>query len=216
MSLSKNQKRKLYGNNIQAEPAPNTPASRYRQGELYAEPTKSSSHMYLVVAFIVSCALGAYNFFWVLPQFARLSGNPVPELLLAFGSNEVAAFANNISPDYLAQYISFHRSSALVFPVLFALTWAGFIFTAKLPVTLRNIFLAVPALFTVVFIAGGLVLDAALTNPESGPVGIASTLISLRWLLFVLMFAQLGYLGVRLVTGKVDAFSRGELPGQQR
>lgn len=79
MSLSKNQKRKLYGENTQVQqPAPAAPASRYKQGELYAEPTKSSSNMYLVVAFIVACALGAYNFFWVRLILPAWQATPCP------------------------------------------------------------------------------------------------------------------------------------------
>lgn len=222
MGLSKGQKERLYGkDNIQApvesQPAPPVARnSRYANGQLYAEPTKSSSNMYLYVALAVAVLLGAYNYFWLLPQFSTFAGNTVPELMFTFGREHVTAFANNIGPDYLEQYKAYHRVSALVFPLLFTATWVGFIFGAKLPAKMRAVHLVIPVLFAVIYIIGGFVLNLAVTNPAGGAVGIASLLITLRWLLFFAMLAQLLYLIVRLVRGKVDAFSRGELPEQVR
>lgn len=218
MGLSKGQKERRYGkNNTTAASTPHhsAPASRYPQGALYAEPAKASSNMYLVVAFVVAASLGAYNFFWVLPQFSHFAGNTVPELLFTFGRENVLVFSTNAGSDLLAQYASFHRSSALVFPILFALTLAGCIFTAKLPAGARNLHLSVPALFALVFIAGGFALDAALANPTSGAVPLASALITARWLLLLAVFAQYIYLSIRLVRSKVAAFARGKLPEQQ-
>ncbi|MEV7800849.1 hypothetical protein AB0O14_17305 [Microbacterium foliorum] len=222
MGLSKGQKERLYGKDNTHAPVDSHPtppaarASRYPSGQLYAEPTKSSSNMYLYVALAVAVLLGAYNYFWLLPQFSNFAGNTVPELMFTFGRDHVAAFANNIGPDYLEQYKAYHRVSALVFPVLFAGTWVCFIFAAHLRAKARNLHLITPVLFALVYIIGGFVLNAAVTNPNSGAVALASLLVTLRWVLFFAMLAQLLYLAVRLVRDKVDAFSRGELPEQRR
>ena len=110
MGLSKGQKERLYGKDKTHAPVDSHPtppaarASRYPSGQLYAEPTKSSSNMYLYVALAVAVLLGAYNYFWLLPQFSNFAGNTVPELMFTFGRDHVAAFANNIGPDYLEQY----------------------------------------------------------------------------------------------------------------
>ncbi|QRZ61917.1 hypothetical protein [Rothia sp. ZJ932] len=224
MGLSKSQKKRLYGDKAQLEattPPTRTTAkmsaadSRYRQGELYADPTKSSSNMYLVVGFIVSFSLIAYNYLWVLPQFSHFAGNTVPELLFSFGRDEIEAFAGSTDPDYIAQYATYHLSAALIVPFVCLLTWTGMIFASHLSLRERSLHLPLPVLFAIIYGTGNLALNAALANPAGSVVGIASALISARWALFILLLAQLAYLCLRLVRGKVDAFTRGELPEQQ-
>lgn len=74
--------------------------------------------------------------------------------------------------------------------------------------------LTLPVAYAFVFIAGGFAVDSALADPLGGATGLASLLMTARWALFVLCLVQLGYLALRLVRSKMDAFARGELPGQ--
>ena len=72
-----------------------------------------------------------------------------------------------------------------------------------------------PLVFVVLTVVGNLAVDAALSDPAGAWPGLAAGLVVARWFLLVLMVAEAVWLAVRLVRGKLDAFSRGELEGQQ-
>ncbi|WP_254167086.1 hypothetical protein [Rothia santali] len=153
-----------------------------------------------------------YVLAWTLPQLGAAAGTVIPELRpLGFGREEIAAAAAALGDAGLEQYRYVHRSSGLFAPVLVALGWLGMVTLAYPRGARRWAMRAVPVLFAVVWVLGNRTVDAALADPEGGPVALASALVIARWALLVLLAAQAVYLLVRLVRGKIDAFARGEL-----
>lgn len=226
MSLSKSQKKRLYGENIEAKAVQKAPAatatpkksvaSRASSYDVAAQPESQSSFMFAGVALVVALLLMAYYYFWILPQLNEHAGTTVPELMFWLNSDHAFKVAQGLGAENLVQYQFIHRSSGLIFPLMFAGAWIALIAAARFSTVASRVMLLIPGLWAVVFIAGNFVLDAALANPASGPVGLAALLIAIRQILFVACWIQLGWMAVRLVQNKVTAFSRGELPGQQR
>lgn len=220
MSLSKNQKKRLYGENTQATPEPTTapPRSARRpdnqpitRGDVAPEPEARSSFMFAGVAFFITLLLTFYYFAWVLPEMSERAGTTIPELMFWFDAEHLRAVAQGLGREDLVQYQYIHRSSGLVYPLLFAGSWVAMIAGAQLERTLSRAMMALPVFFATMFIAGGFVLDSALANPDGGASMLAATLIAVRWVLFVTCWVQLIWLAIRLVRSKLDAFARGKL-----
>lgn len=224
MSLSKSQKARRYGSNTQAElkdPRPQrlTPhkpqaGSTYSRDDLAADPQKNSSYVFAAAAFAVAVLLFLYYHLWLLPQLSKQAGLAVPELLFWFDGQYIAQLKQGLGPDLMRQYQSIHRSSGLIFPLIFIPAWLGTISAAGLTPGYARLLKLLGILYGLIFLAGGFVLDLALANSQ-GPVGLAAFLILLRWLLLLLCLLTLVILTVRLFKIKFAAFARGDLPGQQ-
>lgn len=230
MGLSKGQKKRLYGENTQAHsPAPSSRAARsrpkaqaeprvitdYSAAELAAQPEKGGgSYIFVGVAFAVTVLFLLYYYLILLPGVSTVAGVTAPELMGSFDAEHLQALASGLGEDGIRSYQVVHRSTGLILPLIFAFTWWNMVRASRFELLLGRLMLTLPVAYAGVFIAGGFALDQAIANPLSSATALASLLIALRWGLFVLCLLQLGYLGVRLVRSKVDAFSRGELPGQ--
>lgn len=227
MGLSKGQKKRLYGENTQAQvktpqatkPAPQAqPTPRvitdYSRGELAATPESGSSYIFLGVAFVVTLLFALYYHLMLLPGVSAAAGAKVPELMVWFTPDHLHTVASGLGVDGLQGYQILHRSTGLIFPLIFAFTWWNMVRASKFELLAGRLMLALPVAYALVFIAGGFALDLALANPLGGTATLAALLIATRWVLFILCLAQLAIMAVRLVRGKMDAFARGELPGQ--
>lgn len=228
MGLSKGQKKRLYGEQTEAHtapaPKPAKPAqpakpgprviTDYSRGELAATPETGSSYIFLGVAFVVTLLFGLYYHFMLLPGVSSVAGATAPELMVWFDTEHLQTFAAGLGVEGLREYQILHRSTGLIFPLIFAFTWWNMVRASKFELLVGRLMLGLPLAYAVVFIAGGFALDMALANPLGGSAGLAALLVAARWVLFILCLAQLAIMAVRLVRGKVDAFSRGELPGQ--
>lgn len=223
MGLSKGQKKRLYGNNIEAKTTIAPPAETahkartqsVRHDSVEANPESGKSFMFVGVAFVIAVLLMLYYYLWVLPEMSERAGTTISELKFWFDQQHALAVNQGLGRDMLVQYQYIHRSSGLIFPLIFAGAWVAMISASQFVKTVSRLMMAVPVLWALVFIMGNFVLDAALANPATGPVGVAALLVAVRWVLFIACWAQLGWMAVRLVQGKIDAFSRGELKGQQ-
>lgn len=231
MGLSNGQKKRLYGSNTQASapsspsrPAPaaaGRPASPrivtdFSRAELAAEPEKGGgSRIFLGVAFVVTALFMLYYYLLLLPGVSAVAGATAPELMAGFSAQHLQEVAAGLGVDGLREYQVLHRSTGLIVPLIFAFTWWHLIRGAQFELLVGRLMLALPLAYALVFIAGGFALDMALADPLSTNTPVASFLMSARWALLVLCLLQLGYLAVRLVRSKVDAFARGELPGQR-
>ncbi len=227
MALSKSQKARLYGENTQAEskkPVPSQvsrPARRplskgeYTHRDMRAEPEKNSSFMFAGVAFVIGLLLFGYYHFWLLPELGSLAGVSMPEARLWFNADDAFAINQGMGADNIVQYQAVHRSTGLILPLILAAGWLGMISASKFELAVRRAMMMVPLAYAVIFIVGGFVIDMAIANPN-GPVGLAALLVLLRWILFALMLAQLIFMAIRLVRGKLNAFAAGELPEQRR
>lgn len=220
MSLSKSQKARLYGNNTQAEikkPAPSQPRPKRfadaSREDMQPEPQNGTSYMFAGVAFIISLLFFIYYHFMILPQISALAGVTAPELMPWFGFDHIFSFQQGLGVEGIEQYQYLHRSTGLVFPLIFMAAWLGMISALKYPVVEKRIMMMVPITYALVFIAGGFMIDIVVANPN-GPVGLAALLVLARWVLLVLCLVQLVLMAVRLVRGKVDDFAEGRLPGQ--
>lgn len=230
MGLSKGQKKRLYGENTQVHsPAPSPPAARsrlkaqaeprvitdYSAAELAAQPEKGGgSYIFVGVAFAVTALFLLYYYLILLPGISTVAGVTAPELMASFDAEHLEALASGLGEEGIRSYQIVHRSTGLILPLIFAFTWWNMVRASRFELLLGRLMLALPLAYAGVFMAGGFALDQAIANPPSSATALASLLIALRWGLFVLCLLQLGYLAVRLVRSKVDAFSRGELPGQ--
>lgn len=231
MGLSKGQKKRLYGQNTQAQvstppplSAPNTVSrphitqrvvTDYSPTELAAHPEKGGgSHIFVGVAFTVTMLFLIYYYLILLPGVSRVAGVTAPELMGSFDAGHLQALAAGLGEEGIRSYQIVHRSTGLILPLIFAFSWWNMVRASRFELLLGRLMLTLPIAYAAVFIAGGFVLDQAIANPLSSATALASLLIALRWVLFVLCLLQLGYLAARLVRSKVDAFSRGELPDQ--
>lgn len=229
MGLSKGQKKRLYGDNTQARsPAPSsgrghhgaraqTPPriiSDYSPAELAAQPERGGSSIFVGVAFVVTVLFLLYYYFILLPGVSSVAGVTAPELMSSFGAEHLQAFAAGLGEEGIRSYQIVHRSTGLILPLIFAFTWWHMVRASNFELLLGRLMLTLPLTYAGVFIAGGFALDQAVANPLSSATALASLLVGIRWALFVLCLLQLGYLAVRLIRSKVDAFARGELPGQ--
>lgn len=230
MGLSKGQKKRLYGENTTAEvstpalrqaPTPSnarTPkrSGQYARNDFQATPESGqSTYMFAGVGLVIAVLMGAYYFGWVLPSMGSRAGTLMPELRLWFNAGILASTQEHLGTDLIRDYQLLHRSTGLIFPLIFAASWLGIISAAKLPIKTARLNKAVPILFAIIFIAGSFTLDAALANPRGSAVIPAALLIFFRWWLLVLCVLQAVWLVIRLVRGKVDDFAEGKLPGQQ-
>ena len=227
MGLSNGQKKRLYGDNTQAKVQPPRQASTskpavpqprivsdYSRAELAAQPGKGGSYIFLGVAFTVTLLFMAYYYLMLLPSVSQAAGQTAPELMLSFDSQQLQSFAAGLGVDGLEGYQILHRSTGLILPLIFAFTWWNMVKASGFELLTGRLMKLLPLTYALVFIAGGFALDSALANPLGAATGLASLLMSLRWLLLLLCLAQLAYMGLRLIRGKVDAFAEGELPGQ--
>lgn len=225
MGLSKGQKKRLYGEQAttQAAPAPKPDAqdqpgprviTDYSRGELVATPESGSSYIFLGVAFVITLLFGVYYHLMLLPGVSNAAGATAPELMTWFTTDHLQRVATGLGVDGLREYQVLHRSTGLIFPLIFAFTWWNMVRASKFELLVGRLMLAIPVAYAVVFIAGGFAIDMALADPLGGTAGLAALLVAARWVLLVLCLAQLAIMAVRLVRGKVDAFSRGELPGR--
>lgn len=227
MGLSKGQKKRLYGENTTAD-VTETPqvapvqsgspkrSSQYVRNDFRATPESGqSTYMFAGVALVIAVLMGAYYFGWVLPSMGARAGTLMPELRLWFNAEILAETQDALGTDLIRDYQLLHRSTGLVFPLIFAASWLGMISAAKLPAKSARINKLVPILFAFIFIAGNFTLDAALANPLGGAVLPAAALIFIRWWLLVLCILQVVWLAIRLIRGKIDDFAEGKLPGQQ-
>ena len=221
MGLSKGQKKRLYGDNIKAEvnapaPAPPPANTRYVRTDFQATPeTGQSTYMFAGVGLVIALLLGVYYFAWVLPSLGTHAGTRMPELRLWFNAGILAETQDALGTELLHDYQLLHRSTGLIFPLIFAAAWVGIISAAKLPLQAARLNKCAPLLFALVFIAGNFTLDAALAHPFGSAVAPAAALIFFRWWLIALCLLQIPWLAIRLVRGKVDDFAEGKLPGQQ-
>ncbi|WP_421084355.1 hypothetical protein [Rothia nasimurium] len=228
MGLSKGQKKRLYGENTQASSfertapsvvRPSAPGPRvvtdFTRAELAAEPGKGGgSRIFLGVAFVVTVLFMLYYYLLLLPGVSVVAGATAPELMVGFSAQHLQEVAAGLGVDGLREYQILHRSTGLIVPLIFAFTWWNLIRASEFELLVGRVMLVLPVAFALVFIAGGFALDLALANPLSTSTPLASFLMSARWALLVLCLVQLGYLVVRLVRSKVDAYARGDLPGQ--
>lgn len=226
MGLSKGQKKRLYGENIEAKTTPSkTPASQtaperparrqYTAEEVAANPDAGRSYMFVGVAFVIAMLLMLYYFLWLLPEMSERAKTTIPELMFWFNSDHLFAVNQGLGAEMIVQYQYIHRSSGLIFPLIFAGAWAAMISASRFTTTVSRVMLAVPILWALVFIIGNFILDAALANPATGPVALAAVFNVMHWILFIGCWAQLGWMAVRLVQSKVEGFAKGELRGQQ-
>lgn len=219
MGLSKGQKKRLYGDDAEATsavvPSPKPAKRQLTQPEIAADPESGSSFMFAGVAFVISILLMLYYYLWVLPELSERAGTKISELMFWFDSAHAFALNQGLGTEMLVQYQFIHRSSGLIFPLIFAGAWVAMIAASAFTTRLSRLMMAVPILWAVVFIVGNFILDAALANPATGPVGLAAGFNALRWILFIICWMQLGWMAVRLVQRKIEGFSRGELRGQQ-
>lgn len=224
MGLSKGQKKRLYGENIEAETSISQPVSvsaqrparsRLTSDEVVADPESGRSFMFAGVALVIAVLLMLYYFLWVLPEMSERAGTTISELRFLFDQHHALDVNRGLGADMLVQYQYVHRSSGLIFPLIFTGAWVAMIAASGFGRGVSRLMMAIPLLWALVFIVGNFILDAALANPATGPVALASGLNALRWILFIACWVQLGWMAVRLVQGKIEAFSRGELRGQQ-
>lgn len=221
MGLSNGQKKRRYGSQQGqvkklATPAPQLrPLNDYSRAELAAEPEKGGgSSIFLAVAFVVTLLFYLYYYLLLLPGVSALAASPAPELLTHVSAQQLQEFAAGLGVDGLRDYQLVHRSTGLIAPLLFAFTWWNMVRLSGFDLLWGRLMLTLPVAYAFVFIAGGFALDLALADPLGSATALASLLLACRWVLFLLCLLQLAYLGVRLVQGKFEAFSRGELPGQ--
>ncbi len=225
MGLSKGQKKRLYGEQAAAQvaPAPQQEAQAqpglrvitdYSRGELVATPENGSSYIFLGVAFVITLLFGLYYHLMLLPGVSNMAGATAPELMTWFSTDHLQRVATGLGVDGLREYQVLHRSTGLIFSLIFAFTWWNMVRASQFELLVGRLMLTLPVAYAVVFIAGGFAIDTALADPLGGTAGLAAVLVAARWVLLVLCLAQLAIMAVRLVRSKVDAFSRGELPGQ--
>lgn len=234
MGLSKGQKKRLYGENTQAHsPAPSAAqagrtsapprgqgagpriVTDYSRAELAAEPEKGgSSYIFLGVAFVVTVLFLLYYYLMLLPGVSAAASATAPELMLRFDAQHLQTVAAGLGVEGLQAYQVLHRSTGLILPLIFAFTWWTMVRASKFELLMGWLMLTLPVAYAFVFIAGGFAVDSALADPLGGATALASFLMTARWALFVLCLVQLGYLALRLVRSKIEAFARGELPGQ--
>lgn len=240
MGMSKGQKQRIYG--AGEEPSPRRsgarggrtsgPASarassaasraagaaRAMNGDAAAARREPRSALGVIIGVltVIALLLFAYVYVLVLPSMGAAYGLVVPELrFTGFGREEIARSAAALGADGRENYRLIHRSSGLLLPLFLALAWFAMIGQSLDSRRARWAMWAVPLLYAVVHLGGDAAVDAALADPASGPVILASVLVVARWVLLLTMLAQALWMLVHLVRSKVDAFSRGELPGQQ-
>ena len=235
MGLSNGQKKRLYGSKTQAPPPESSSPSQARQAstrarqkeagprivtdysraELAAQPEKGGgSYIFLGVAFVVTILFLLYYYLMLLPGVSAAAGVTAPELMLRFDAQHLQAVAVGLGVEGLQAYQVLHRSTGLILPLIFAFTWWNMVRASDFELLWGRLMLTLPLAYVFVFIAGGFAIDSALANPLGGTTAVASLLMTSRWALFILCLVQLGYLALRLVRSKMDAFARGELPGQ--
>lgn len=188
MGLSKGQKKRLYGEQAttQAAPAPKPDApaqpgprviTDYSRGELVATPESGSSYIFLGVAFVITLLFGVYYHLMLLPGVSNAAGATAPELMTWFTTDHLQRVANGLGVDGLQEYQVLHRSTGLIFPLIFAFTWWNMVRASKFELLVGRLMLAIPVAYAAVFIAGGFAIDMALAAPPGryrqacGPVG---------------------------------------------
>lgn len=241
MGMSKGQKRRMYGSRTEAPttPAPSgrpptspdraagTPqnvspsngsrANRSTAGAPVSDrpPQKSSAGVIIGALVVVSILMFVFLHAWVLPRLQAGTGAALPE----FHPLGFAAHADDVARDLgeqgRAAYSSVHWSWGFIAPLFAGVSWVALIAVSSVRRRQRWVLWAAPVLFAIVFVAGNVAADAALAAPGGPAPGVTTVLVLARWVLIVVMIAEAVWLATRLVRGKFDAFSRGELEGQR-
>lgn len=230
MGMSEGQKKRRYGaaaaaNGASTRPRPTpspahtTPRApgTYRREDLAPRPGSGSSLGIIIgVLTTIAVLLFCYVTFLVLPGIGRAYGLTLPELrITGFDREQIAAAASALGDQGREDYRWVHRSSGLLMPLFMALAWFAMLGQSVHTRAVRWALWSVPLAFAVVVLAGGHAIDAALADPTDGPVALASGLVIARWVLTAALLAQAAWMLAHLVRTKLDAFARGELPGQQ-
>ncbi len=189
----------------------------YRREDLAPRPGSGSSLGIIIgVLTTIAVLLFCYVTFLVLPGIGRAYGLTLPELrITGFDREQIAAAASALGDQGWEDYRWVHRSSGLLMPLFMALAWFAMLGQSVHTRAVRWALWSVPLAFAVVVLAGGHAIDAALADPTDGPVALASGLVIARWVLTAALLAQAAWMLAHLVRTKLDAFARGELPGQQ-
>lgn len=228
--MSKGQKQRLYGD-AAANPSPSSTSARASRpapesrrdgvgpGEWVPagrpDPQKSSSGMVVVVLFVIAAVMFAALHAWMLPQLGSQSHVVLPELQPFTFPRDAAGISESMGADGRSAYSAMHWSWGLLTPVFVSLAWVAMIGRSVPRGRARWALWAAPLAYLVVFLVGNAVTDAALASPNGAAPAASAILLILRWALLVIMIVEAIWLAVRLVRGKLDAFSRGELEGQQ-
>ncbi|MCT1366418.1 hypothetical protein M4D50_00175 [Rothia sp. p3-SID1597] len=231
MGMSKGQKQRLYGNSAAPSTAPSGPSRRrapspsptrpsHHHDAEWApiarpDPQKSSSGMIVVVLFVIAALMFAALHAWMVPQLGAQSHVSLPELQPFSFPNDAATISQALGEDGRSAYTGLHWSWGLFTPIFIALAWCAMIGRSMPRGATRWALWSAPLAYLVTFLAGNAAIDAALTSPEGSAPVWASILLIIRWIVLLAMLVEAGWLAVRLVRSKFDAFSRGELEGQQ-
>lgn len=229
--MSKGQKQRLYGE-AAANPAP-APA-RARRGPMPStegrgdgigpeewvpagrpNPQKSSSGMIVVVLFVVAALLFAALHAWMLPQLGSQTRVALPEFRPLTFPRDAAGISESMGDGGRSAYSAVHWSWGLLTPLFVSLAWVAMIGRSVPRGRARWALWSAPLAYLVIFIVGNAVTDAALAAPGGAAPVASAILLTVRWALLAIMIVEAVWLAVRLVRGKFDAFSRGELEGQQ-
>lgn len=234
MGMSKSQKERRYGTAAATSKTSKTTAGRSAKpsaepirsphvyevgaGELAADPTRSSSTGVVVsVLCVVALALWAYYHWVILMGLSTHLANDMsaPELLPGgFSQHYLQDFALAISQDGPRDYSGVHWTTGLFTPLF---VWGAFTAFTGINTergTLRTMSWGLGLTYLMVFLGGNIALDMAVRAPDSS-AALASGLVIGRWILTGGLVAVVIVVLVQVVRGKLDAFSRGELPGQQ-
>ncbi|WP_129360789.1 hypothetical protein [Rothia uropygioeca] len=176
---------------------------------------KSSVGVITGALLVVSILMFVFLHAWVLPQLGASAGVALPELRPLGFPSEAQRVADQLGGQGLQAYSSVHWSWGLVTPIFLSAAWIAMIAASGLKGGLRWFLWTPPILFMLIFLAGSFTTDAALADPAGSGPAVATALILIRWVLLVVLIIEAAWLATRLIRGKLDAFSRGELEGQQ-
>lgn len=231
MGMSKGQKQRLYGDRAGASAWPPKADSTSRRpgGQRggpdaegatgrspQAEPAKKSSAGIITgVLVVVSILMVVYLHASLLPRLGASAHTTVPELDPFGFVSDAPHIARSLGDAGRNAYVAIHWSWGLISPIFLGAAWFAMVAASGIRGRRRTALWIPPLVFVVLTIAGNLTVDAALSDPAGAWPGLAAGLVVARWFLLVIMVAEAVWLAVRLVRGKLDAFSRGELEGQQ-
>ncbi len=237
--MSKGQKRRMYGNRVEPASPPRNPAQGRSSGSRasndqqktatpHLQPQsasvssprtrpqqKSSAGVITGALLVVSVLMFVFLHAWVLPQLGASADVALPELRPLGFSSDAQRIADQLGDQGLHAYSSIHWSWGLITPIFLSAAWIAMIAASGLRGGLRWLLWAPPILFMLISLAGSFTTDAALAHPAGSGPTVATALILVRWGLLVVMIVEAAWLATRLIRGKLDAFSRGELEGQQ-
>ncbi|MFQ4147599.1 hypothetical protein AAGW05_02700 [Arthrobacter sp. LAPM80] len=171
-------------------PALNTSTQRSPQ------KAQGNANMLLIAGSVATLFLFGYLHLLTLNQMTDLSnGLAMPDsMIFGFDVSQVEALRTAMDSDALGQLQFVHKTAGMLFPLVFGIVSLTVIAMNVAKKSLRRMMWVVPVLFAVVQLWTNVAIDTMLGAKilDLGAVSLASTLVSLSWLLLVLSLATIG------------------------